>query len=144
MKGVPLRIDLGNKDIEAKRLTFYRRDNEKKEVIARKDLLKFIEKTSIEIDKNLIKQADHLFDNSIVDVKNKQELKQAIEQGKIARVGFCSCEKQGEKCAEIVEKEISASIRGTKLEKETPKGKTEKCVICGKKASSVVYIARSY
>ena len=144
MKGVPLRIDLGNKDIEARKITIYRRDNEKKEIINRKDILSYIEKTSKEIDKNLIKQADHLFDNSIVDVKNKQELKQAIEKGKIARAGFCSVNKDGEKCAEIVEKEISASVRGTKLEKETPKGKTEKCVICNKKADSVVYIARSY
>jgi len=144
MKGVPLRIDIGNKDIEAKKLTFFRRDNEKKEVIPRKDLLKYIEETGKEIDKNLTKQADHLFDNSIVDVKNKEELKKAIESGKIARAGFCSVNKAGEKCAETIEKEISASVRGTKLEKETPKGKTEKCVICNKKADSVVYIARSY
>jgi len=30
------------------------------------------------------------------------------------------------------------------LKKEIPKGKTEKCIICGKKAAEVVYIAREY
>jgi prolyl-tRNA synthetase len=143
MKGVPLRIDLGNKDIEAKKLTFYRRDNEKKEIISRKELMEYIEQTSKDIDKNLIKQADHLFDNSIIDAKNKQELKTAIESGKMARVTFCSVDKDGEKCAEAIEKEVQATVRGTKLEKETPK-LADKCIICGKKASSIVYIARSY
>ncbi|MBM3234257.1 proline--tRNA ligase [Candidatus Pacearchaeota archaeon] len=144
MKGVPLRIDLGNRDIKSEKLTFYRRDTMKKDIIARKELLNYIEKTSRDIDKNLIKQADKLFDNSIINVKNKNELKKAVDSGKIARAGFCSIEKSGEKCAEVIEKEILASVRGTKLEKEKPEGKTEKCVICGKKASSVVYIAKSY
>ena len=53
-------------------------------------------------------------------------------------------DEEGAKCAEIIEKEIQASVRGTKLEKESPKAKTEKCVVCGKKAKAVVYIAKSY
>jgi prolyl-tRNA synthetase len=143
MKGVPLRIELGKKEIESKKLTIFRRDLDKKETINSKNLIEEIKNLGEDIDKNLRKQADKLFDNSIVDVKNKEELKKAIEAGKIARAGFCSVQKEGEKCAEIVEKEIQASVRGTKLEKETPKS-SDKCVICGKKANSVVYIARSY
>ena len=68
-------------------------------------------------------------------------MKKAIDSGKIARCNFCSVEMQGAKCAEIVEKEVGATVRGTKLEKETPKGN---CAICGKKASAVVYVARQY
>ncbi len=144
MKGVPLRIELGEKELKGKKLTICRRDTGKKEVIRRKDLIKFIEKTAVEMDKNLIKQADKLFEGSIVDSKNKEELIKVIKLGKIARCGFCSIDKEGEVCAEVVEKEVLASVRGTKLEKETPRGKTERCVICGNKSKEVVYIAKSY
>ena len=50
--------------------------------------------------------------------------------------------KDGEKCAEIVEKELSAFVRGTlHSKKEKPAGK---CPFCGKTAKEVVYIAKSY
>lgn len=144
MKGVPLRIELGRREIEEGKITYFRRDNNKKETISRKSFIESIEKIGEDIDLSLTKQADHLFDNSIVEAKNKEELKGVIESGKIARCGFCSTNMKSEKCAEIVEKDIGASVRGTRLEPEIPKGKTEKCVICNKKAEKVVYIARAY
>ena len=142
MKGVPLRIEIGNKEIKEKKLTIFRRDNEEKEKINLKNLSEYIEKTSEEIDEHLIKQADSLFKDNIVNVKTKKELKESIESGKIARTGFCSVENDGEKCAEIIEKEIDAEVRGTKLDEK--KLDADKCVICGKKANHMVYIGRSY
>jgi prolyl-tRNA synthetase len=144
MKGVPLRIELGKKELQAKELTIYRRDLDKKEKIKEKDLLNYIEKTSKEYDKNIFKKADSLFNSRIVDASSKDEIKKAIENGKIARAGFCSVEKDGAKCAEVIEKEAGAQVRGTKLEKEKPEGKTGKCAICGKKAKEIVYVARQY
>ncbi len=141
MKGVPIRIDIGLKDLEGKKLTVFRRDINKKEVIAEKDLIKYVEKVAAESGTNLTKQADKLFEGRIKDVKNKAELKKAIESGMIARANFCSVEMNGVKCAEVVEKEIGATVRGTKLEKEKPSGK---CIICGKPSKAVVYIARQY
>lgn len=142
MKGVPIRIELGPKELKDKKLTIYRRDTRKKETILRKDLHSNIEKLSIDIDKTLIKEADSLFNDRIVNVKTKSELKKAIDSGKIARAGFCSVDKDGEKCAEVVEKEVQAQVRGTKLEKE--KQDIDKCIICNKKANHIVYIARQY
>ena len=144
MKGVPLRIELGKKEMENKELTIFRRDTLTKEKIKGKDLISYIEKISKEYDKNLISRADNLFKKRVEDVSSLKELKEMIEKGKTARCGFCSLEKDGEKCAEVVEKDIGAKVRGTKLEKEHPSGKTSKCVICGKKAKEVVYIAQEY
>jgi len=141
MKGIPVRIDLGPRDIENKKLTIFRRDTNKKEIIDEKNILDYLKKTSIEIDKNLIKEADKLFDSKIKEAKNKDEIKKIIESGAIARVNFCSVDKSGEKCAGIIEKEIGAQVRGIKLEKEKATGK---CAICGKPAKEVVYIARQY
>ena len=144
MKGVPLRIELGLKEFKDKKLTIFRRDINKKEIIEKKDLLKYIGKIADDIDRNLRKQADHLFDDSIMDAKNQNELKKVINSGKIARCGFCSVEMDGANCAKKVEKEILATVRGKKLEKEILSKKSDKCVICGNKANHIVYIARSY
>ena len=142
MKGVPLRIDLGMKDLKKKKITLYRRDLDKKILINEKDLTKVIKKISKEFSNNLIKKADKIFQRRIKNAKNLKEIKQAIKKGKITRCNFCSVEKPGEKCAEIIEKQIGAEIRGTRLdEKSKPSGK---CVICGKKANHIVYVARSY
>jgi prolyl-tRNA synthetase len=143
MKGVPLRIDLGFKDIENKKLTIFRRDLNRKDVIEDKDLIEYIKKTSLEIDINLIKEADKIFDSRIKEASKKEEIKKVIESGAIARINFCSVAKDGANCAEIVEKEIGAQVRGTKLEKENPFG-NKKCPICNKEAKEVVYIARQY
>lgn len=143
MKGIPLRIDLGFKDIESKKLTIFRRDINKKEIIDEKDLVSYITKVSIEFDKSIIKQADSLFDNRIKEVKTKEEIKKALESGNIIKANFCSVDKEGANCAEIIEKEMSATVRGTKLIKENP-FENKKCIICNKPAKEVIYIARQY
>ena len=144
MKGVPIRIELGKQEIKNKKITIYRRDKDERKIFSRDKLISEVQRLAEDIDKTLTKQADSLFENKIIDAENKQEIKEVIEAGKIARCGFCSVEKQGEKCAGVIEKDIGAFVRGTKLDKEVPKGKTSKCAICNKKAKNVVYIARSY
>jgi prolyl-tRNA synthetase len=142
MKGVPIRIDLGERDLSQNKITIFRRDLNKKEIIPGKNLIKEIEKISKEFTKNLIKEADKIFKNRIKITKNLEEIKKVINEGMIAQCNFCSTEKDGEKCAGIIEKDIGAEVRGTKLdEKLKPVGK---CAICGKKANHIVYIAKAY
>lgn len=141
MKGVPVRIDLGLKDLEKKKLTVFRRDTDKKESIDENDIMKYIQKVAEESGKNLTKEAEKVFEGRIKDVKDLDEMKKAIEGGKIARCGFCSVGMDGAKCAEVTEKEAGATVRGTRLEKEKATGN---CAVCGKKANVVVYIARQY
>ena len=142
MKGVPIRIDVGEKDLKNKKITLFRRDLDKKIIVPEKNVLKEIKKIAEETTENLTKEADKLFKNRIKDAQNISEIKKIIDNGGIARVNFCSVEKEGEKCAEVIEKQITAQVRGTRLdEKEKPRGK---CIICGKKAKHIVYVARSY
>jgi prolyl-tRNA synthetase len=141
MKGVPVRIDLGLKDIEKKKLTVFRRDIDKKEVIDEKDIIKYLKEVEKESGENLTKQADKIFEGLVKSAKSKDEVKKIIEKGGIARCMFCTIEREGEKCAEIIEKETGAEVRGTNLEVEEAKGS---CVVCGKEAKKVVYVARAY
>jgi len=141
MKGVPVRIDLGNKELKEKKLTVFRRDLNKKETINEKDLMKYLEKVKKESLVNLSKQASGLFNNRIKNANSVEEIKQVIDEGNIARCGFCSIDNKGERCAEIVEKKAGAGVRGTNLRKEKVSGK---CVACNKKSSHVVYVAKDY
>ncbi len=142
MKGVPIRIDLGLKDLQKKELTLFRRDLNKKIIIPEKEIIKEIKKIGKEFTKNLIKEADKVFSGRIKEAENLKEIKTIIKEGGIAKCNFCSVEKEGEKCAEKIEKETGAEVRGTKLdESQKPSGK---CAICGAKANHIVYIAKAY
>ncbi len=142
MKGVPIRIDLGLKDLENKKITLFRRDLDKKEIVNEKNLVKRIQEISKEFTKNLIKKADKIFENKIKEVNEIKEAKQTIEEGMIAKCKFCSVDKDGTACAEKIEKELGAEVRGTKLDEKTKS--SGKCVVCEKPAKEIVYIAKSY
>lgn len=142
MKGVPIRIDLGLKDLQKKKITLFRRDLNKKIIISYKKISSEIKKIAKEFTKNIIKEADKVFDGRIKEAKNLKEIKAIIKEGGIVKCNFCSIDKDGEKCAEKIEKEVGAEVRGTKLdEKQKPKGK---CILCNKLAKEIVYIAKAY
>lgn len=95
-----------------------------------------------DFDERIKARADKLMKGKITNCKTKAEIKAAVKDGKIARVNFCSVESNGAKCAEYVEKEINAEVRGTMANKrEKAQGN---CVVCGKSATEVVYIAKAY
>jgi len=138
LKGVPFRLEIGEKELKTKSLTLFTRDTKEKISVKKLDL----NKLGKEFDERLRKRADKLMEGRIVNCKTKEEIKKVVNKGKIARVNWCSTDKQGIKCADYVETEINAEVRGTLATKEEkPNGK---CVICGKEAKNIVYIAKSY
>jgi prolyl-tRNA synthetase len=143
MKGVPLRIELGPNDIKENKLFLYRRDLDKKFSISEKDLLKEIKKNSIELSENIRNNALNCFNGLIKDVSSLNEIKSIVGQG-IARANFCGVDEQSASCAEVIEKETGGKIRGTRIDVEESFVGEGKCVVCRKKATKVVYIAKDY
>jgi prolyl-tRNA synthetase len=140
LKGVPFRIEIGEKELKSKKLTLYTRNTKKKESITLKNL--DLKKHGKEFDEKLREKAEKFIRSNIVNCKSKEDIKKALKNNKIVRANFCSIGKEGEKCAEYVEKEVNAEVKGTLAnKKESPKGN---CVICNKSAKEVVYIGRSY
>ncbi len=141
LKGVPFRLEIGDKELKEKQLTLFTRSTKKKSKISIRDLNKIL-KLGEDYDKQLVAAADKKLKGKIVDCGSIEDVKKAIKDKKIARVNFCSIEKEGIACAEVVEKKTNAFIRGIRADKnEKPKGK---CFICKKPAKVVVYIGRSY
>ncbi|MFW9974335.1 MAG: proline--tRNA ligase [Candidatus Thorarchaeota archaeon] len=142
MKGVPIRIEAGPRDIKQNSVVLFRRDTMKRETVNLKELNKRVVALGKEIDANLLRMAEAKFEGLIVDAERLGEIDDALNHGKIARVPFCSIEMDAYSCAEEIEKNTRGVIRGTRIDiDEKPEGV---CVICGKVAKEVVYIARSY
>ncbi len=139
MKGVPLRLEIGEHELESKVYTLYIRDENQKIKIRKLDEIK---KQGELFDKRLKDKADKFIEKTIINCKSKKEVEEALKDKKIARVEFCSIGKEGTPCAEEIEKDLGAFVRGVRHDKkEQAKGK---CPFCGKKATEVVYIAKSY
>ncbi len=142
MKGVPFRIEIGEKETEKKEVTIFIRDTREKIRCKINKLNGKIRELGKEFDERLKKKADAYFKKAVANCNSKEEIKKALENKKIARFNFCSVENEGIGCAEFVEKELQARIMGTRADKKEA-GK-EKCVICGKKGNEVVYAGKSY
>ena len=143
LKGVPFRLEIGEKEIKNKSLTLFTRETGKKEKIPAKSLSKIKEYGKF-YDERLRKKADKLMSNKILNCKTKEEIKKALNSGKIARVNWFSVGISGEKCAEYIEKELGAEVRGILANKKEKPAKSGRCVICNSVAKEIVYIGKSY
>ncbi len=141
LKGVPFRIEIGEKELNSKKVTLYTRDLGKKEFLKTKEISK-LKKLGKIFDERIKEKAEEIMNGRILNAKTKEELKKIIKNKKIARINFCSTKESGEKCAQIIEKEINAEIRGNLANKKEKA--TGKCIICGKSAKEVVYVGKSY
>ena len=143
LKGVPFRLEVGEKEVRSKKLTLFNRDTGKKQKISINSLSK-LKDLGKKYDEELRKKADKSIVGKITNCKNKEEIKKALNSGKIARLNWCSIEKNGEKCAEHIEKDLGAEVRGILANKNEKPAKNSKCAICNRPANEIVYIGRSY
>ena len=122
LKGVPIRIEIGPKDLEKQQVIIVKRHDGKRFEIKEKSLIDF--------------------ESQVECVYEKDAAVEAINNGKIVCCGFCSIDMDGYHCAEVVEKEIGGFVRGKRVDEEKHEFAT--CLICGKPASCTIYIAKSY
>jgi len=137
LKGIPLRIEIGPRDIKAKQVVLVRRDNGKKSNVKEKELVKSVNSTLENIQESMFNAAKKFLDENIRTAKNYLEFKKIIEEkGGFVKTGWC-----GEKhCEEQIKVETSATICTIPFKRE----KSEKCVYCEKPAKETVYFAKSY
>jgi len=138
LKGIPLRIEIGPKDIQKKQLVLVRRDNFEKIIVKDKIATKKVKETLNNIQKTLFNKAEKLLKNHITTAKTFNELKDILEK-KGGFIRACHC--MDEKCEEKIKEETGATIRTIPLKKEKI---FSNCIYCGKEAKEVVYFAKAY
>jgi prolyl-tRNA synthetase len=135
MKGIPLRIEIGPRDIEKEQITIVRRDNGKKEALKESEIKEKIPKILQDIQDSLFKKAKKFLDENIVEAKNYNDFKKAIKDRKIASIFFCEDSKLEEK----IKDETGATSRCIPFNQK----QQEKCIFTGKPAYKV-FFAKSY
>ncbi|MEA3378644.1 MAG: His/Gly/Thr/Pro-type tRNA ligase C-terminal domain-containing protein, partial [Nanoarchaeota archaeon] len=139
LKGVPIRIEIGPKDIKKEQVVVVRRDTRKKEFIKIKDLKKKIRGLLEDIHKNLYKKAkDHLKEN-IIEVDSWKDFLKGIKNKKIVVAPFCN----DPKCLDYIKFETGGAKSLNILLKQVLK-KNQKCIKCGKKAKVLCRFGKSY
>ena len=142
MKGVPFRIEIGEKEVESEKINVFIRDIRKKVFVKIGDLIEEIKNLGAEFDLRLKEKADKFSSDRIINCKDKEGVKKTLGSGKVARFDFCSVEDGGEKCGEFIEKELQARVMGILADKK--ERASGKCLFCKKKAGVVVYAGKSY
>lgn len=139
LKGVPIRLEVGPKDVDKKQVIAVRRDTAKKETLKITELKK-LSKMLNDMQASLFKKAVKFLDSRVNDAKTMDEMKKILEKkGGFVRTNWCG----SPECEDHIKDQTGgAEIRGTLYGK---KEKTfGKCVWCGAKAKHVVYVAKAY
>lgn len=137
LKGIPLRLEIGPKDIEKKQCVLVRRDNSEKVAVKESEVEKKVEQLLEEIQKNLYNKAKKFLEENTIEVKSWNDFKKAINEKKMAFSYFC----QQRECEAKIKDETTASSRCIPFEQRCPEGK---CVKCGSAAKEKAYFTKSY
>ncbi len=138
VKGVPLRIELGPRDLEKKQAVVVRRDTGEKKFIPLAQLEKEIPALLEKMHDDLYKKAEKFLKESIVSVKTLKEAEKALEEKKLVFAAACGDPACEEKFKEnTTAKSLNAPLKQDSL-------KNEKCFACGGKATVKGYFGKSY
>jgi prolyl-tRNA synthetase len=138
LKGVPLRIEIGPRDLKQQQVTVARRDTYQKTAVKEAEAADAVESLLEEIQDNLYANAKKSLDEKITTVHDYGEFAKILkEKGGFIKAAWCG----SANCEEKIKEETGATIRLRPFEKEEP---VSACVYCGEKAKEMVYFARSY
>lgn len=137
LRGVPIRLALGMRDLEAGTIELMRRDTLEKESLPFEGIAQHIESLLPEMQKNIYEKAKSYRDKNIREVTSYEEFKVEIEKG-----GFLLAHWDGTPETEaLVKDETKATIRCIPFVENPVPGK---CMVTGKPSKQQVIFARSY
>lgn len=138
MKGVPLRLELGPRDLAEGKVALSKRYNGEKLVGAIEDVEAEIPALLKAIQEEMYQKALAFLQTKIVDVENLEELKAALEKGGYARMAYC-----GEpECEDAIKAFTNGGTARCIYKEEVPEGSV--CPVCGKPSRIVAYFAKAY
>jgi prolyl-tRNA synthetase len=138
LKGIPVRIVIGPKDLENNTVELARRDNLSKEIIDLNEVDIIIPKLLKEIQANLFNKAKVFREENTYYVKDYKEFKEIIKN----KGGFIYAHWDGSKETEnLIKKETKATIRCIPMDYNINPGK---CIVTGKKSKGLVIFGKAY
>jgi len=140
MRGVPLRIEIGPRDVKANQAVLVRRDLKTKETVPLDALAGRVPALLEDIQATLFRQASAFLAENTRDVKTYDEFKDVLENKRgFLRAAWCG----NEACEERIKNETMATIRVIPLEFDD-RPVENACVCCGAEGKALAYFARAY
>ena len=138
LMGVPVRVEVGPREVAESTATLARRDTLERVKVRLDELESKVEELMESIASNLRERSMRIMMGLIGDAKNVDEVKSLLRERRIARIEWCG----SVECAERLKEEAGGEIRGERYDiAERPR---DSCVVCGRAAKKVVYVARAY
>ena len=137
MKGVPIRVEIGPRDIEAGNVTLAKRNTGEKITVKKEEMVATINTLIDEIHDEMYKKALSYLLDHVTEVHNMDELNAALEKGGYAKMMWCG----DEDCENKIKELTNATARCIPFN-QIPFD--DVCPVCGKKAKKVVLFAKAY
>ncbi|MFY9175848.1 MAG: proline--tRNA ligase [Caldicoprobacterales bacterium] len=138
MKGVPIRLEIGPRDVEKNQVVLVRRDNHEKTFVPVEELTDTIHNMLEEIHKGLYDKALTMREENTHVAHDMDEFKDIVE----TRKGFIKAMWCGDVgCEDRIKDEFSLTARCIPFEQEKL---ADHCICCGEEAKHMVYFARAY
>ena len=137
MKGIPLRIEIGPKDLEKNQVTFARRHNRQKDD---QPIIGLVDKVVSELEQihnDMFADAKKILDDRTVEVNDYDNFKSELEKGRLIKAPICD----NPKCEEKIKEETSADVR---VIEEDSNDSSAKCIKCSNQSVVKPLFARGY
>ena len=138
MRGIPVRIECGPKDIEKGQVIVVRRDTREKYTVAFEALAEEVQKILDTMQKEMLERARAHRDSHTYEAADYETFKKTIEEKPgFVKAMWCGCKE----CEEKIKEDLQATSRCIPFEQENL---SENCICCGKPAKKMVYWGRAY
>lgn len=137
MKGVPVRIEIGPRDIENGVVTIAKRNDGTKIQVKKEEMVETVVKLMETIHQEMYEKAYRYLLDHVTEVHTLEELDAALEKGGYAKMMWCG----DQECEDQIKKLTTATARCLPFNQQKI-GDT--CPVCGKKATKVVLFAKAY
>jgi len=137
LKGVPLRIEIGPKDLEKQKVVMVKRNNRQKTDVPIDKIADEADSMLEQIQNEMFDAAKKLLESLTIQVSDYNEFKSKIEQGGFLEALWCG----KQECEDKIKEETSADIRVIPFDGNNTSGK---CIYCNDTSASKVVFARAY
>ncbi len=138
MRGIPVRVEIGPKDLEAGQCVLVRRDTREKISCPIDELADKVKEVLEQEQNDMLARAKEFLDTHFSDATNYEEFCKAVEE----KPGFIRAMWCGDvACEEKIKEDTTATSRCMPFEQEQI---SDVCVCCGKPAKKLVYWGKAY
>ncbi len=138
MNGIPLRIEIGPKDLAEGKAVIVRRDTREKIECAIDDIPAKVQEQLVQMQSDMLERAKKHLESHTFEAHNKEEFEENFKETKgFVKAMWCGCKE----CEEKIKEDYSVTSRCIPFEQEKL---SDVCVCCGKPATKMVYWGRAY